>query len=30
MIATQRELISQYRKEIEYLRRKLKENTENS
>lgn len=30
MIATQRELILQYRKEIEYLRRKLKENTENS
>ena len=30
MIATQRELISQYRKEIEYLRRKIKENTENS
>lgn len=30
MIAIQRELISQYRKEIEYLRRKLKENTENS
>ena len=30
MIATQRALISQYRKEIEYLRRNLKENTANS